>query len=371
MIFLDPALTVPLEAGDKDAVLTALQHAIELEHATIPPYLYALYSIVPGKNVASSEIIESVVVEEMLHLTLAANVLNALGGSPVLDSPEFIPSYPGPLPGAVEGGLTVGLAPCSVKQVTDVFMVIEQPERQLDFPVTVAAEMEEPLTIGRFYRRVEDSIKTLGDSAFSPAPRNQIGPDQMDHSIVVTDVASASRAIETIIEQGEGTLAAPLEVVGTGYAHYYRFSEIAKGGLLVPNPDAGPGTPPDQRYFYDVSGHPVVLDPEGVFAVPESPKVNHTPNPTYPPGSVGQVANDNFNYTYTSLLKVLHQALNGLPQLIDTAIGMMMSLRQQAQDMVSGTDTGNQMIGPSFEYQPVNPGLSRRTPGSQLDPAPA
>lgn len=359
MIYLDPALAVPLETGDKGAVLAALQQAIELEHATIPPYLYALYSIVPGKNAVAAEIIQSVVIEEMLHLTLAANVLNALGGAPVLDSPDFIPSYPGPLPGAVEGGLTVRLAPCSVEHVTDIFMVIEQPEQQLEFPVRLAAEAEQPLTIGRFYRRIEDSIIALGDRAFSPGPRNQIGPDQMDGSIVVTDVATASQAIETIIEQGEGTRAAPLEVVGTGYAHYYRFSEIAKGGLLVPDPDAGPDTPPEQRYFYDVTGHPVVLDPGGVFSIPANPKVNHTASPTYPPGSVGQVANDNFNYTYTSLLRVLHQALNGRAKLVDTAIGMMMSLRQQAQDMASGTDTGNQMIGPSFEYQPVNPGLSR------------
>ena len=38
-------------AGDIDGLRAALQAAIELEHATIPPYLYALYSIRPTKNV--------------------------------------------------------------------------------------------------------------------------------------------------------------------------------------------------------------------------------------------------------------------------------------------------------------------------------
>ena len=360
MIRLKPALSAALSTGDQDAVLTALQQAIELEHATIPTYLYALYSIVPGKNVAIAEIIQSVVVEEMLHLALVSNVLNALGGSPVLDTPHFIPSYPGPLPGAVEAELIVPLEPLSLTLVTEVFMVIEQPEDPLDFPVRASlADAEAPLTIGQFYRQIKDTIVALGDSAFVPGPRNQIGPDQMDQAVVVTDVVTAGQAIDTIIEQGEGTLTQPLEVAGRGYAHYYRFAEIANGGLLMPNPDAGPDTPPDDRYFYDRVNHPVPFDAAGVYAVPKNPKVNGTTPPTYPPGSVGQIANDNFNYTYTGLLKVLHQTLNGRPEQLDTAIGMMMSLRQQAMDMASGTNTSNKNIGASFEYQPVNPGLRR------------
>ena len=353
MITLRPSLAEGLEEGDQGAVVAALQSAIELEHATIPPYLYALYSIVPGSNQAVAGIIQSIVVEEMLHLVLAANVLNALGGSPVLDAPGFIPTYPGPLPGSVESGLVVGLAPCSIDLVTDVFMEIERPEDPLDFQV-LRGEAAPPLTIGRFYRQIEDRIVALGDGAFVPGPRNQIGPERMEEAVVVTDVKSACQAIDTIVEQGEGTRTAPLEVVGTGYAHYYRFAEIANGGLLVPT--GHPGPDPDDTYVYDTVNHPVAFDPAGVYAVPVNPKVVGTPTPTYPPGSVGQVVNDSFNYSYTSLLKVLHDAMNGRPQLVDRAIAMMMSLRQQAMDMVSGTNTGGQAIGPSFEYQPVNPG---------------
>src|SRR6266550_2587762 len=75
-----------------------LQWAIELEHATIPPYLCALYSIKPGRNLEAVEVISSVVVEEMLHLTLAANFLNAVGGRPRLAIPKMMPGYPRPLP---------------------------------------------------------------------------------------------------------------------------------------------------------------------------------------------------------------------------------------------------------------------------------
>ncbi|HYM00674.1 MAG TPA: ferritin-like domain-containing protein, partial [Blastocatellia bacterium] len=67
-----------------------LQSAVELEHSTIPPYLCALYTIVPGTNQDSIDVIRGVVVEEMLHMTLSSNVLNAVGGSPNIDQPKFI-----------------------------------------------------------------------------------------------------------------------------------------------------------------------------------------------------------------------------------------------------------------------------------------
>ncbi|MHB8672026.1 MAG: ferritin-like domain-containing protein, partial [Acidimicrobiales bacterium] len=41
-----------------------LQWAIELEHATIPPYLCGLYSIKEGSNQEAVEVIRSVFVEE-------------------------------------------------------------------------------------------------------------------------------------------------------------------------------------------------------------------------------------------------------------------------------------------------------------------
>ena len=70
-----------------------LQMAIEVEHSTIPLYLTTLYSIRNQSSFAASTI-KSVVMEEMLHMVHAANVLNAIGGTPFIDKPEFIPQYP-------------------------------------------------------------------------------------------------------------------------------------------------------------------------------------------------------------------------------------------------------------------------------------
>ena len=77
-----------------------LQWAIELEHSTLPPYLCALYSIEEGHNEEAAEVVHSVFMEEMLHLTLAANILNAIGGSPQIDTPSILPTFPTYLPTA-------------------------------------------------------------------------------------------------------------------------------------------------------------------------------------------------------------------------------------------------------------------------------
>ncbi|HEX5753665.1 MAG TPA: ferritin-like protein [Archangium sp.] len=333
-------LTAPTSA---QALWPALQQAIELEHATIPVYLYAKYSLDPTKNAEISSILDSVIIEEMLHMTLASNVLNALGGSPSIDKPGFIPSYPGPLPGGVQSGLIVNLAPFSMTQL-QTFLDIEQPEDPLNFPVAaLAEEAAQPITIGQFYTAISDAIALLGDGAFVNPPRNQVGPDIMREAIVVTDVATAQQALTTIIEQGEGTSTSPEEVVGKGVAHYYRYMQIQKGKLLVP-------APPPAHYAY--AGAPVSFDSTGVYNVPTNPK-----SANYPAGGAQQFACDNFNYTYTSLLLALHSLFNGqnTQAQFNTAIGLMMSLKGQAKAMMSGIPNPAVFTGPSFEYQPVNP----------------
>ena len=92
----------------KEDVFHYLYVAMQLEHATIPPYLMGLYTIKPGTNQDAAMNIREVVVEEMLHLTLAANILNAVGGTPDLTCPGFVPTYPARLPDG-ENDFTVSL----------------------------------------------------------------------------------------------------------------------------------------------------------------------------------------------------------------------------------------------------------------------
>lgn len=327
-------------------VCIALQQAIELEHATIPLYLYALYSLDATKNKDISAIIYSVVIEEMLHMTLSSNLLNALGGSPVIDKHGFIPTYPGPLPGGVDASLVVNLAPFSMAQL-ETFLSIEEPEYPLNYP-SLRTTVDDSITIGEFYTAISNAIAQLGDSAFVNPPRHQVGPDVMPGAIVVVDVATAQQAIQTIIEQGEGTSTSPEEIGGDSlYAHYYRFMQIKKGALLVLNPQT------DQ---YSYTGAPITFDPSGVYPLPINPKSSD-----YQKGSIQRFACDNFNYTYTTLLHSLHVLFNGnaTTAQLDIAIGLMMSLKGQAKAMVAGIPDPAYFTGPSFEYLNVNP---RATP---------
>ena len=356
MIHLKSTLFKPLETGGIAGLRKSLQNAIELEHATIPPYLYALYSLgTDPKNAAVASIIQSVVSEEMLHMTLACNILNAVGGEPLIDSPRFIPVYPGSLPGGVEGELRVKLEPFSIPVIKKTFMVIEEPEKPAHFVVKAnlralsrkAAPKKK--TIGDFYRAIASKITLMGESIFTgdrkrqvrpPFPKSELGCDAFDG--LVTDVKSALTAIELIIEQGEGTKPSesPLEDgPGTGLSHYYRFAEIWKGRELVEDKSEPKG--------WSYSGNPLVAaGPIANVKVKKAAQLRA--------GSAERHALDNFNYTYTSLLKGLHQLFNGSPQNFSRTLGAMMSLRQQALDMLFGTNL-HEPIGPSFEYQPVNP----------------
>ncbi len=333
-----------LKGAKREAVAKALlQQALMLEHSTIPVYLYGLYSLDESKNKEIFSIIQSVVSEEMLHMVLVSNVLNALGGSPELNQPGFIPTFPGHLPGGVEGSLIVHLKGFSMEQL-ETYLDIEQPADPIEFEA-MPEDDNQGMTIGKFYARIQWLIKKLGNDAFVPGPRNQIGPDQMHHAVVVTNVATAIQALETIVLQGEGTKKTPCEVVGHHYAHYYRFMEIREGRELRRVSTTGPI---NEQYTF--SGPPIPFDSTGVYAVPDDPLASN-----YPFGTQQRNFCDRFNYTYTALLNALQVTLNGNAAYLDKAIGLMMSLRGLAKQMMSGTPNPAVITGPSFQYQPTDP----------------
>lgn len=98
---------------------------------------------------------------------LVANLMIAIGGSPAIDSPGFVPLYPGSLPGGLAPGLIVRLRRCSIAQLRDVFMVVEQPQ-ETEEPVDGQVDPEDPeqrsrFTIGWFYDEIERSLDRLAD----------------------------------------------------------------------------------------------------------------------------------------------------------------------------------------------------------------
>jgi hypothetical protein len=347
MITLTREVTASLD-GSLDGVRRALQSAIELEHATLPAYLYALYSLVPGKNRTIAGIVQSVVFEEMLHMALACNLLNAIDGRPAIDKPAFVPRFPGPLPGGVEAQLQVPLAPFSTSLIESVFMVIEEPEDPLNFPVRAnLLAAAAPMTIGQFYDAIKQILVLLskGGNIFTGDPARQVTRGFPGELIAVTDLATATAAIDLIVEQGEGTSTSPLDPQHEP-AHYYRYAEIVKGRMLVKNDSPPPA--------FAYAGDPVPFDAAGVYPVVTNPSVAG-----YSPGSAAAHQNDTFNYTYTSLLRALHDVFNGRPNDLTPAIGLMESLKELAIAMMSATPAGpahpGMTAGPTFEYRPTNP----------------
>ena len=95
--------------------------------ATIPPYLCAMWSIKDPADPVRS-MIRDIVLEEMSHMGTACNMLTAVGGTPVVNTADVVPTYPGPLPGGVHADLVVSLSGLTKDVVKSTFMEIELPE---------------------------------------------------------------------------------------------------------------------------------------------------------------------------------------------------------------------------------------------------
>jgi CDGSH-type Zn-finger protein len=333
-----------------------LQWAIELEHGTLPPYLCAVYSIKAGHNVAAAEAVHSVFMEEMLHLTLAANLLNAVGGSPRIDTPELLPRYPIHLPHS-NCAFEVPLQRFSPEAI-ETFLKIERPAPHGAVPADENYE-----TIGQFYAAIREALeplaRTLGEAAlFSGDRRRQVTDDLYyggsGRIIAVHDLESALAALEEIVEQGEGL---DYQHVWDGdremfhpereeVAHYFRFQEIAAGRQYRrgDTPQSGP------------TGEALTVDWDAVWPMRANPC-----SADYREGSEARVQLDAFNRSYCAVLHLLEESFNGSPRLLAVATGEMYALRQQAIELMRlPSGDGETTVGPSFEY--VSPEL-RHQPG--------
>lgn len=279
-----------------------LQTAIEIELATIPIYLFTYYSLLRNKQIGQNieppqlfankagGFIMSVAVEEMLHMSLSANILFAMGVMPEMygKSPTAYPTglpFHNPKGPPGPGGITavqIPLARLSFEQLWH-FLQIEYPESRKAWPADRHWD-----TIGQFYSYIRCQISTsfvtdadfrLGDAAsqiqpynYSPNnvdtvyPREKFDPwkvappghlppgttknphpsasavatftDQRDSHVGPTQLLTVSSkrdaimAIDTICDQGEGYARAQGEEMPSDdpskreWSHYYKFLKI-------------------------------------------------------------------------------------------------------------------------------------------------
>jgi hypothetical protein len=304
-----------------------LQMAIELEFSTLPPYLYALYSIRPETNAAATSRIRAVAMQEMVHMGLACNILNALGTNPKITAP----SYPGPLPGGISGGgkeaLVIHLFPFSKDAVAQA-MAIEEPEAgAIDFPHEALAAAAQPqfMTIGQFYNHLDRYLATLPASDWSPG-RNQIDDRQFlpGQVFAVDKYADAQRAIQRIVSEGEGAKESPLDFDGE-VAHYYRFGEIFYDQVLTKakNPK---GYAWQGKLGVDWSAvFPAIADP-GSHDFSQDPPA-------------ARAAQDQCDGAFTRLVQELQRTVAGETGRLGNAVQAMFELRmaaRQSDDRATG-----------------------------------
>ena len=285
----------------REELLYLLTRASELEHDLACVYLYAGYSLknhVDESGVTAEELetvcswkrkLAGVAVEEMLHLAQVSNILTAVGGAPHFARSNF------PMPASTYPfGIVLTLEPFS-KALIERFVCYELPEKGI-LPDDRAAFYEtirnrvavdlnqvetirvknalEPFdidfrTVGEFYHKIETAFRTIPeDRLFIGPPEAQSNPKYLDLAgelVEVTDAASAIRAIDMIVEQGESPTSehpdAHFVVFDSIRREYEELSERAKTEGRVFDPVRPLIDNPTTRGYGDATGSNPITDP--------------------------------------------------------------------------------------------------------------
>jgi Ferritin-like len=315
-------MKIPVEEHDLAWLKHSLQAAVQLEFATIPPYLTAYWSIKDLDGDVASTIV-GIAIDEMRHMGLVCNLLTGIGETPKIATPEVVPSYPGYLPGGVHPDLLVALSGLS-RKTAELFTLIELPKKPL-------AAVETFPTIGEFYDAVLNAFVTL-DPPLSDA-RQVAKPGFGLMKITTLDMAKDS--LELIKHQGEGSADSPASTDPSALAHYYLFKEIATGRRLVKDATTG-------EFSFDGADVPL----PDCFPMAEVPiggyqKADVTPD-------VWDML-DAFDQAFTTMLKKLESAWSGTASDLSVSVSNMHKLTGIAVPLVQKPipgGTGN--YGPCF-----------------------
>ncbi|MGO9972813.1 MAG: ferritin-like domain-containing protein [Solirubrobacteraceae bacterium] len=223
----------PFVIEHREALIYMLCEAAELEHGIMCQYLFAAFSLKRQleEGLTSEQVdavkrwrstILHVAAEEMLHLALVHNVLSAIGSAPHL----WRPNLPAPA-SHYPAGVNLTLVPFGEDALRH-FMFLERPEGMelegasgIDAPVhdavplmsegDIIPRLQDFATVGHLYRSIEHGLARLCEkygerNLFIGPPHSQAASEHFRWSELrpVTDLASAQRALDTILEQGEG-----------------------------------------------------------------------------------------------------------------------------------------------------------------------
>jgi CDGSH-type Zn-finger protein len=258
----------PFVIEHREALIYMLCEAAELEHGIMCQYLFAAFSLKQREDEGLTQgelaavtrwrkAISHVATEEMLHLALVHNLLSAIGAAPHFGRPNLpAPAHHYP------AGVNLTLVPFG-EQALQHFIFLERPEGMeyegaegLDMPAHEAVPLmaerdivpqpQDFATVGHLYRSIEQGFAHLcekfgeenlfaGPSRAQAIPQNFTWPEL----VTVTDLASAQKAIDTILEQGEGARG------HWEHAHFGQFVQILDEyrEMLAANPAFDPVRP--------------------------------------------------------------------------------------------------------------------------------
>jgi hypothetical protein len=329
-----------------DDAIAMLQTAAGIEFGTLPPYLYAKFSILPGSNPAAMDRLNMVVGQEMIHLCLVCNIINALGGTPKLVAPVY-PTTLGDIGPPGGDPLMIHLLPFGPDAMAQ-GMAIEEPEDVPPFEVVdlLMAAPGGAMTIGQYYALVDAFLATLPATAWQPG-RNQINDDQFfaGQLFAVNGYADAHNAIRQIVSEGEGSKDDPLDFQNE-LAHFYRFGEIFYDKVLTKIP---------QEPGYQWGPEPLGVDWCAAYpAIPDPQTHDFTKD-----SEAAQAAQAACNLAYSGMIDSLQRALEGESGQLGAAVRKMFELRMAAIAALQvPLADGTSVSGPGFVYTPTASGAS-------------
>lgn len=348
----------------RDALIYMLSEAAELEHAIMCQYLFAAFTLKTSTDEGIDDrqlqaitrwkqVILKVAAEEMLHLALVNNLLAAVGAAPRVGRPN-LPQRGRYYPPGVE----LALEPFSEAALRH-FLFLERPEGITRDDVEAYAALKEAKPLlsnpddivpqGQHFATVGELYRAIGEGFDNLAARHSeqwlfIGPEYAQAGaehfwwpalVKVTDLKSAHQAIETIVEQGEGTRARWQD------AHYGRFLEVL--GEYLEMRRSSPGFEPARPVIAACVRAPVDAEAGPLITDPVTARVM-----------------DAFNVCYEILLYTLgrffghgHETPPQLKALSDVAVGLMVRVLKPLGEIVTTLPAGpgheGKTAGPSFE----------------------
>ncbi len=355
----------PIVIKNREQLMYMLCEAATLEHMVMCEYLFASFglkrSVAEGISPQQLEsirrwdrVISGVAEQEMLHLSLANNLLTSIGGSPYFGRPNF-PYASRYFPSSVR----LALLPLNETSLR-YFLFLERPEAMAIEEVPgfqsvmggavggkIVPEGQEFATVGQLYRGIEEGLRYLSENygekqlfignAHDQATEEYFGWKELT---AVTDLASAMKAIETIITEGEGARGDWKE------AHFGKFLGILEEyrEMKRVDPKFEPTRPTLAAFVRPPSdvASPELIDNELTAGIA-----------------------DLFNASYEVLLQVLNRFFlqaettkEGLETLADVSIKLMVTVIKPLGTTITTLPIGGHRpgltAGPTFEMYQMN-----------------